>query len=89
MSAMEPIVLVGGPSDGAEHTIDPVWLQDCWPQFHLSPEPELSLSDLDGRGGEKPIRYPRFEHYELLRDPYCAPSRDDMGRLRFGFRGQW
>ena len=86
MTTSEPIVLVGGPSDGAEHSIDPAVLRDVLPQFQLLPEPQLTLG---GRGGEQPIRPPVVEHYELLRDPHGLPSRDDAGRLRFRSRGDW
>ncbi len=86
MTALVRIVLVGGPSDGAEHTIDPVWLQDCWPQFQRLPEPQLTLG---GCGGELPIRRIPVEQYGLLLDPHGQPSRNDMGRLRFRYRGEW
>ena len=86
MTAPERIVLVGGPNDGAEHAIDSAVLRDVLPQFHLLPEPHLTLG---GRGGEQPIRPPAVEHYELLRDRHGLPSRDDAGRLRFQYRGDW
>ena len=86
MSGMERIVLVGGPNDGTEHAVAPAVLRDVLPQFQLLPEPQLTLG---GRGGEQPIRPPVVEHYELLRDPHGMPSRDDAGRLRFGWRGEW
>ncbi len=83
---MEPIVLVGGPSDGAEHTIGSARLRDVCPQFKVLLPVPFSLG---GRGGEEPIRRPVVEHYELLRDVCGMPSRDDMGRLRFQWRGEW
>lgn len=86
MTGRERIVLVGGPNDGNEHAIDPAVLRDVLPQFHLLPEPQLTLG---GRGGEQPIRLPVVEHYELLWDVHGLPSRDDMGRLRFQWRGEW
>lgn len=86
MTASERIVLVGGPDDGAEHSIDPGRLRDVCPQFQLLPEPQLTLG---GRGGEQPIRRPVVEHYELLWDVHGLPSRDDTGRLRFRWRGEW
>ena len=86
MTGRELIVLVGGPSDGAEHSIDSGRLRDVCPQFHLLPEPTVTLG---GRGGEQPIRPPVVEHYELLRDQHGLPSRDDVGRLRFQWRGAW
>ena len=86
MTGRELIVLVGGPNDGAKHSIDAQVLRDVLPQFHLLPEPQLTLG---GRGGEQPIRPPVVEHYELLRDPHGLPSWDDAGRLRFGWRGAW
>lgn len=86
MTAPERIVLVGGPNDGAEHTVDAQVLRDVLPQFQLLPEPQLTLG---GRGGEQPIRLPAVEHYELLRDPHGMPLRDDAGRLRFRWRGAW
>jgi hypothetical protein len=83
------IVLVGGPSDGAEHTIDVAWLREAWPQFQRLPEPQLTLGNLDGRGGELPIQRIPIEQYGLMHDAHGQPSRDDMGRLRFRYRGEW
>jgi hypothetical protein len=78
--------LVGGPYDGREQPFPGVLLEGAAPRlFFLAPPDGLPLV---GATAGSP---PRIEQvvYEALRDGGGYFSRDDQGRVRFEFWGQW
>jgi hypothetical protein len=72
-------VLVGGPHDGYVTNIDDGWQEIRMPAPPASP---VWISKETVWPPPCPISV-----YRRLRDPAGWPSRDDEGRLRFGYGG--
>jgi hypothetical protein len=77
--------LVGGPFDGEERPFPGQLLQNVFPRLVVVMPPG-GLPVIDGSG--PPLRMARAE-YEARRDAHGFLSRDDGGRVRFDFGGQW